>query len=66
MQLVLGICISFPKLGSAMNSYVSPALSKTFEERDPEGYLNVAGPIFIGLIFMGISLGLAVGIRFMI
>jgi hypothetical protein len=58
--MVLGICLSFPKMGSSLNAYVTPRLSKSFEH---DGHhMNVAGPIFVGSLLMSISLVLAVGI----
>jgi len=56
--MVLGICLSFPKMGSSLNSYVSPKLSSAFGN---ENNMNVAGPIFVGGGLMIISLILAVG-----
>ncbi len=57
--MVLGICLSFPKMGSSLNSFVTPRLATSFEE---EGhFMNVAGPIFVGSILMSISLILAIG-----
>lgn len=56
--MILGICLSFPKMGSSLNSYISPLMAERF---GPENYYNVAGPIFIGAIIMGISLFLAIG-----
>jgi hypothetical protein len=56
--MVLGICLSFPKMGSSLNSYVSPKLASAF---GTEGNWNVAGPIFVGAGLMAISLVLAVG-----
>ena len=60
--MVLGICLSFPKMGSSLNSFVSPRLAESFGK---EGYWNVAGPIFVGVILMIISLVLAVGTYFL-
>lgn len=56
--MVLGICLSFPKMGSSLNSFVTPKISGDFGK---ENHLNVAGPIFVGAIIMSISLVLAVG-----
>lgn len=57
--MILGICLSFPKMGSSLNSYVTPKLASSF---GAEGhYMNVAGPIFVGSLLMSISLILAVG-----
>ena len=56
--MVLGICLSFPKMGSSLNSYISPKLASSFGD---ENHMNVAGPIFVGVGFMVISLVLAVG-----
>ena len=56
--MVLGICLSFPKMGSSLNSYVSPKLASAFGTEDN---WNVAGPIFVGAGLMAISLVLAVG-----
>jgi len=58
MQMILGICLSFPKMGSSLNSYVSPIMAEHF---GPEDFINVAGPIFIGVIIMTFSLLLALG-----
>jgi len=60
MKMVLGICLSFPKMGSSLNSYVSPLLAEDFT--NPDDYLNVAAPIFLGAILMCVSLILAFGI----
>ena len=57
--MVLGICLSFPKMGSSLNAYLSPQLAESFGEED---HWNVAGPIFVGGALMIVSLGLAVGI----
>ncbi len=55
--MILGICFSFPKMGSSLNSYVTPKLASSFA---PDGhYMNVAGPIFVGSLLMSISLILA-------
>lgn len=56
--MVLGICLSFPKMGSSLNSYVSPKLATAF---GTENNMNVAGPIFVGAGLMVLSLVLAVG-----
>ena len=53
--MILGICVSFPKLGSAVNAAVSPAIAKNYHEN--EGYENVGIPLFLGLGLMVISLG---------
>lgn len=46
-------------MGSSLNSFVTPRLSKSFES---EGHhMNVAGPIFVGSILMSISMILAIG-----
>ncbi len=57
--MALGISISFPKLGSSLNSVLSPNVGKSFKDKDKDSYLNVGGPLILGLIFMGISLGFA-------
>jgi CheY-specific phosphatase CheX len=57
--MVLGICLSFPKMGSSLNNYVTPKLSTFFE--DEGHYMNVAGPIFVGGFIMSISMVLAIG-----
>lgn len=54
----MGVCISFPKLGSALNAWVSPTVSKAVKE--PGEYLNVALPIAIGFCIMAVSLVLSV------
>lgn len=64
--MAIGICISFPKLGSSLNAVLSPTVGKSFKDSDPDSYLNVAGPLFLGLIFMGISLGVAFSIIFLL
>ena len=56
--MILGICLSFPKMGSSLNSYITPKLSNSFGDADN---LNVAGPIFIGVILMSFSL--LIGLR---
>ena len=56
--MALGICISFPKLGSALNAWVSPTVSKAVKE--PGEYLNVALPIAIGFCVMAGSLVVSV------
>lgn len=56
--MVLGICLSFPKMGSSLNSFITPRLSLSFEKDGH--FMNVAGPIFIGCILMSISLILAI------
>ena len=56
--MVLGICLSFPKMGSSLNAYLSPKLAESFGKED---HWNVAGPIFVGGALMIVSLGLAVG-----
>lgn len=58
--MVLGICLSFPKMGSSLNSFVSPRIADLYFE-DKDKHLNVAVPIFVGSILMSASLGLAVG-----
>ena len=60
MQMVLGICLSFPKMGSSLNAFVTPRLSTYFEEEGE--HMNVAGPIFVGAVLMSLSLGLAISI----
>ena len=58
--MALGICISFPKLGSSLNAYVSPLIGKAVRKEGE--YWNVALPIIVGFGLMGVSLILAVGI----
>lgn len=57
--MVLGICISFPKMGSSLNAIVSTKVSQSYHENDGEWYPNVGVPLLIGLGFMIISLILA-------
>lgn len=52
--MVLGICISFPKLGSALNAVVSPALSDHFVK--DANYENVGMPLLVGGMVMVFSL----------
>jgi hypothetical protein len=47
-------------MGSSLNSYVSSKVGESYAETQPNSYLNVAIPIFIGLIIMAISLSLAI------
>jgi hypothetical protein len=56
--MILGICLSFPKMGSSLNSYVTPKLASSFASDGH--YMNVAGPIFVGSLLMSVSLVLAV------
>lgn len=59
--MVLGICISFPKMGSSLNAIVSTKVSQSYQEHEHEGewFPNVGVPLLIGLGFMIISLILA-------
>jgi hypothetical protein len=60
--MALGICISFPKLGSALNSYVTPIIANHFEESENlDDYENVGYPLFIGFLGMVIGLGCSIG-----
>ena len=62
LSLVLGICISFPKLGSALNAAVSPAVAEKFvKDANAE---NVGVPLLIGLGLMIISLIFALGLAY--
>lgn len=54
--MILGICISFPKMGSALNNYVTPIIAEHFDTDDPNNYDNVGIPMFIG--FFGMCFGL--------
>jgi hypothetical protein len=56
--MILGICLSFPKMGSSLNSFITPKLAEEFGTAD---HMNVAGPIMVGCIIMSVSLVLAVG-----
>lgn len=56
--MILGICLSFPKMGSSLNSFITPKLAEEFGTAD---HMNVAGPIMVGTIIMSVSLVLAVG-----
>lgn len=57
--MALGICISFPKMGSSLNAVLSPDISKSSKENQPDTHLNVAAPLFLALMLMGVSLLLA-------
>jgi hypothetical protein len=46
--MALGICISFPKMGSSLNAYLSPKVGNVFQEEQPDTYWNVGGPLFLG------------------
>ena len=59
LSLALGICISFPKMGSSLNAVLSPAISKSFKNSEPDTHLNVAAPLFLALILMAVNLLLA-------
>ncbi|MCB0368988.1 MAG: hypothetical protein KDD45_05915 [Bdellovibrionales bacterium] len=59
--MILGIGLSFPKMGSSLNSYLSPKLADKFATEDKDEHWNVAGPIFVGAGLMAFSLVLAVG-----
>lgn len=59
IQMVLGICLSFPKMGSSLNSFLSPRIADSFASE--KNYENVAIPIFVGSVIMSISLVLAIG-----
>jgi hypothetical protein len=56
MKMILGICISFPKMGSALNNYVTPIIAEHFNYDDHDNFENVGIPMFIG--FFGVCLGL--------
>lgn len=58
--MVLGICLSFPKMGSSLNSFITPRIADHFDT-DKANHLNVAIPIFVGAILMSISLILSIG-----
>lgn len=60
--MVLGICLSFPKMGSSLNSFLSPRIADLYID-DTSTHYNVAIPIFIGAFLMSISLVLAIGIK---
>jgi len=63
MQLILGICIAFPKMGSALNNYLTPVFAEHFEDKnDPSNYNNVAYPMFIAFFTMCFSLICTIGI----
>lgn len=36
--MILGICISFPKMGSALNNYLTPIIAGHFDNEDPDNY----------------------------
>jgi hypothetical protein len=58
--MVLGICISFPKMGSSLNAIVSTKVaSQNVYHEGSEYYWNVGMPLIIGLGFMVFSLLLA-------
>lgn len=61
--MILGISISFPKLGSALNNYISPMLAKKYEH--DEGYKNVWVPLAVGLGIALISVFFAIILFFM-
>lgn len=58
--MVLGICISFPKMGSSLNAIVSTTVADSYKSDHEEWYLNVGMPLLIGLGIMIFSLVLAV------
>jgi hypothetical protein len=58
--MVLGICLSFPKMGSSLNSFLSPRIADLYLD-NLSSHHNVAIPIFVGSILMSISLILAIG-----
>ena len=60
IQLVLGMSISFPKLGSALNNYLSPKLSTLVNEHGT--YKNVYIPLAVGLGFALFSTAFAVAL----
>ena len=51
----MGICISFPKLGSAVNAALSPAVASKYDKHN-DNYENVGIPLLIGLGLMILSL----------
>jgi hypothetical protein len=46
-------------MGSSLNAVLSPLVAKHFKKEDPSTHWNVGGPLFLGLIFMAFSLGMA-------
>ncbi len=46
-------------MGSSLNAVLSPLVAKHFKKEDPSTHWNVGGPLFLGLIFMTFSLGMA-------
>lgn len=61
--MILGISISFPKLGSALNNYISPMLAKKYHGE--EGYKNVWVPLAVGLGVALLSIGFAIALFLM-
>lgn len=52
-QLILGICISFPKMGSALNNYLTPIIADIYvDHENPSNYQNVGMPMFFSFFAM--------------
>ena len=52
IQLILGICLSFPKIGSALNNYLSPIFAQHFHSDDPDNYSDMGMPMIISFFLM--------------
>jgi hypothetical protein len=52
-QLILGICISFPKMGSALNNYLTPIIADIYDDHEnPDNYQNVGMPMIFSFFAM--------------
>jgi MFS family permease len=60
LSIVLGICISFPKMGSSLNAIVSPYFANVYKaDVNNKSSMNVGVPLMIGLGFIIASLLIA-------
>ena len=62
MKLILGICLVVPKIGSAINNYLTPIIARHFKTSDPDSYKDVGMSLFAGFIVMVIGLLCTFGI----
>lgn len=50
--MILGICISFPKMGSALNNYLTPIIADHYDTASSDNYENVGVPMFVSFFAM--------------
>ena len=59
--MILGICLAFPKMGSALNNYLTPIIADKYDRPLSGNYDNVGYPMLFSFFAMVFGFLLTIG-----